>query len=336
VDNELRDIRDAARRALAGAFTLEDLKASDTVPADLVLKLWQVAIDAGWTGLLVPEEAGGLGLGMVAAVVVAEELGEALAPGAWAETLALAPCLDLGSDALAALAEGAMRISLCSARGMSAGAESQGLVAHARSATHILALKGRRADAGAFILLAADEAQVLQDHQPLDPGTPVSTVGFTLPATEVAPEWRGKACEAFRLFVAAELIGVARGALSRSLDHARTRTQFGAPIGSFQAIKHRLADVAVALDSAALAVSFAARSWDQQAESATIDILAAWELAAAAANTATAAGIQIHGAIGVSWEHDLHLYLKRSHALQAPLRSHSSRSELIERLIETR
>ncbi|MEW6256448.1 MAG: acyl-CoA dehydrogenase, partial [Pseudomonadota bacterium] len=57
------------------------------------------------------------------------------------------------------------------------------------------------------------------------------------------------------------------------------------------------------------------------------------ELAVAAANAATAAGIQIHGAIGVSWEHDLHLYLKRSHALQAPWRSHSSRSELMERLL---
>lgn len=335
MDNELRDIRDAARRALAGAFTLEDLKVADTVPADLVLRLWQVAIDAGWTGLLVPEHAGGVGLGMVAAVVVAEELGEALAPGAWAETLALAPCLDLGSDALAALAEGTMRVSVSSARGMSAGAGSEGLVDHARTGTHILALDGARADAGAFALLSAEEAEVLADHQPLDPGTPVSTVRFALPATEAAPEWRGRACEAFRLFTAAELLGIARGALSRSLDHARTRTQFGAPIGSFQAIKHRLADVAVAVDSAALAVSFAARSWDEEVGSATIDILAAWELATAAARAATGAGIQIHGAIGVSWEHDLHLYLKRSHALEAPWRIRSARGEIIERLLAT-
>ncbi|MCG5234350.1 acyl-CoA dehydrogenase family protein [Xanthobacter oligotrophicus] len=317
MEDEFADIRDAARRALAGAFALDALKSAEAISPDLVVRLWQVSVEAGWPGLLIAEEAGGVGLGMSAAIVLAEELGRSLAPGPWAAFVVLAPLLAHG-DIRARLAAGEMRVSLALVEPCGAGHEA--LVDHARSATHFLVLAPAAAPAERELrLLDVGEVQFIRDHQPLDPGTPVASVQFPAAGGVMLPT-QERAFAAFRLFAAAELLGVARGALAATVDYAKTRVQFGVAIGSFQATKHRLADVAISTDAAALTIRQAAASWDAEVQAAVPEGIMAYELAARAAGAACRAGIQIHGAVGVSWEHDLHLFLKRYRSIVATFR----------------
>lgn len=318
--DEFIEVRDAARRALSGAFSLDELRAADSAPPELVQRLWNVAIEAGWTGLLIPEEAGGVGLGMAAGIVVAEELGRSLAPGAWGASLALAPCLGLEERKLASLAAGEMRVSLAFVHADDNG-RLQGLVDYASTATHFLTVTpgAHPAETYVFDMVSAGEMVIAREHQPLDPGTPIATVYFPKDGTSQPVASIERAFDAFRVFMAAQLVGIARRSLELSVEYAKTRTQFGVAIGSFQAIKHCLADIAIATDAAAMAVLHAARTWDAEGATVSFDCLAAYELAVRAACDASARGIQIHGAIGVSWEHDLHLFLKRSRAIKALL-----------------
>lgn len=317
MEAELVEIRDAARRALAGSCALEELRAADVVPDALVERIWAAAVTAGWPALMPAEEAGGLDLGLTVAVVVAEEIGRALAPGTWGTTLALAPLLDLEPATAEALAAGEIRVALAVCE--PDGDRLVGLVDHARTATHHLVVEARPEVGLRVRLIATGEALEIVDRQPLDPTTPLARV---VHATTGGVELRAtpRAFDALRCFVAAEMIGAAKAAFALALEHARTRMQFGVAIGSFQSIKHRLADVAIATDSATLAIEHAARRWDERMPDAALDVAVAFDLAERAAREACNAAIQVHGAIGVSWEHDLHLQLKRTRSLSALMR----------------
>jgi alkylation response protein AidB-like acyl-CoA dehydrogenase len=331
MDEELIEIRDAAKKALSGGFSRDALKAADWASTETLRDVWDVAVQAGWTGLIIKEDEGGVGLGMIAASVVAEELGASLAPGPWRESLVLASTLPLAPEMIAELAAGEARVAL-------AFCETQGdisiaLVDHAREATHFLAVFEGGPGETLLRLIPASEAREVVDRQPLDPATPLAQVAlFVGSGSPVA--FSARSFDAFRLFAAAELVGVARGAIDLALEYARTRVQFGAPIGSFQSIKHMLSDVAMARDAAAYAVRRAAQSWDAVEKSAAMDCLAAYELAARAALDAAATAIQVHGAIGVSWEHDVHLYFKRARAIVAAFQHRlAPRVSLIDELL---
>jgi alkylation response protein AidB-like acyl-CoA dehydrogenase len=116
---------------------------------------------------------------------------------------------------------------------------------------------------------------------------------------------------------AAEAVGVAADALERTSAYARDRHQFGLPIGTFQAVKHRLADMLVDVECARSAVYSAAWALrDQTLEAAALAVHMAQAVATEAAIHVVSAAIQLHGGIGVTWEHDLHLHLRRAKALE--------------------
>lgn len=317
MQEEFDDIRVATERVLAGAFSREDLKTGDRIAPDLAPRLWALATEMGWPGLLLPEEAEGLGLGMAAAVVVGAELGRALAPGNWAASLALAPGVADDDDLRAAVAAGEVWLAFALATRGEGGWHA--LVDHGASATHVLLALPGAGEALRLHLVPAGAMRITRACQPLDPGTPVSEAFVPDEALGLEIAGGERSLDAFQLFLAAQLVGIARGALGLCTDYAKTRVQFGAPIGSFQALKHRLADIAIARDASGLAVRAAAVAWDSGAPSARLDVLCAYDLASQAMDAATRACIQLHGAIGVSWEHDAHLYLKRGRCLASAL-----------------
>src|SRR5215469_9629481 len=284
------------------------------------LALWRKLAGLGVSGLAVPQRYGGLGAGLADVVVACEELGHHAVPGPVAETAAAVPAL------IAALADE----RLC-ARWL------PGLAAGDLLAT--LALPPWRpyaADAAGLILLAEPGAVWLAvagvRHRSVDPARSLSEVSGreVLAQGPAVAAGVARAREAGTLACAAQLLGAGHALLEASVSHARQRAQFGRPVGAFQAVKHQLADVAIGLefarpllDAAAAAVTLGASAKSASAKSASAksgttasrDVSAAKVACTAAAQRAARAALQVHGAIGYTQEHDLHLWLTKVRAL---------------------
>ena len=281
------------------------------------LALWRKLAGLGVSGLAVPQRYGGLGAGLADVVVACEELGHHAVPGPVAETAAAVPAL------IAALAD--ERLCARWLPGLAAG----DLVA-------TLALPPWRpyaadADAAGLILLAEPGAVRLAAagarHRSVDPARSLSEVSGreVLAQGAAVAAAVARAREAGTLACAAQLLGAGRALLEASVSHARQRAQFGRPVGAFQAVKHQLADVAIGLefarpllDAAAAAVTLGASAKGASAKGGTTaarDVSAAKVACTAAAQRAARAALQVHGAIGYTQEHDLHLWLTKVRAL---------------------
>lgn len=330
-----RLLRDSTRKALEKAAPHRRLMAG----ADgTLVDMWPLARELGWPGLMVPEAQGGLGMPLSAAALVAEEAGRGLFSGPFLTTAVLAPSL-LTGEGQRAIADGEMVVSLAETTTFNLSiAESAApqisarcdLVEYPSIATHLL-LVDRRAGLTTALVPIPDTRS---DRQPFDVTCPVAC--FELDHISVAPdsvrrfpeEAIDELLSPFHVAIAAELVGVARAALERATIYARERQQFGVAIGSFQAIKHKLADTYVQTESAALAVRQAALDGD------TGSALAARALASDAALRATGDCIQVHGGFGFSWECEAHLYLKRARRLVTVLtRPDQLRRKVADRLV---
>jgi alkylation response protein AidB-like acyl-CoA dehydrogenase len=279
----------AANRALADG---------DAEPA---LARWRSLAGLGITGLLIDDEHGGSGAGAIEMVVAAEALGRHAVPGPVAETLAAVPAaLRLAGQtaALAELAEGTPAT-------IAAGAW-QPRAADARIAT-VYAL----AD-GVLSTGTADE--------PLATVDPSRTVAHVIPVDQLATGvGLDEVLNYGALATAAQLLGLGSAMLELAAEYAQARQQFGKAIGSFQAVKHHLADVAVALEMARPLVHGAALALDgavPEDVDANREVSAAKVAASDAAYLAARRGLQVLGAIGYTVEHDLSLYLPKTQALQ--------------------
>jgi hypothetical protein len=170
-------------------------------------------------------------------------------------------------------------------------------------------------------LHAVEPAQVCMTAQPsLDAGRRRFSLEWTPRSqTQVGddPASIAAACDRGAFGAAAQLLGLAARMIDMAAEHARTREQFGRPIGSFQAVKHLLADALLALEFARPAVYRAAWSLDHDAAERARDVSMAKAYASEAARSAGRAALQIHGAIGYTWAHDLHIWMKRAESLAA-------------------
>jgi alkylation response protein AidB-like acyl-CoA dehydrogenase len=289
------------QRELAGA--VREILAAELTPAARLGaaeasgrrgSVWKALSEAGVFGLLVPEEAGGLGLTELDAVLVLEELGRAAVPGPVAETAFVAARLLVGSPWSEGLAEGGVAAVAAEAGGYLPDADV----------------------ADVLILLDSITAQVIDGKRELtrqptvDPSRPL----FSLPVSD-EPRRRGYFVTAVRdaavLATAAQLVGAAQHLLEASVAYAKTRKQFGREIGSFQALKHQLADLMVAIEFARPLVYRAAYSSAHDLPTSSRDVSAAKVKAAQAAEQAARTAIQVHGAIGYTDELDLQYWLKR-------------------------
>jgi alkylation response protein AidB-like acyl-CoA dehydrogenase len=312
--DDQREFGDAVRGYLADRFDLEAVRAvvedadGDGHPASL----WKAAAEQGWLAVLVPEEHEGLGLGLVEAQVIARALGAGVAPGPWRGTVLAAEAIRLaGSDEqraawLPRLAVGDA-VGALALRGTAPGVlrtVEYGEIADvvvARSGDGLTLVHGgsatRQGSYDGTVRLASIEADA----------------GEALPgaSAEVLDELTARAT----VLVAADLAGIAREALSRTVTYDREREQFGVPVGSFQAIKHALADLHIGVTMAEHAVLYAAHAVDTGLADAPLAVSVAKAKASDVAIGSTAAMIQYHGGIGYTWEHESHFFYKRAKRL---------------------
>ena len=258
-------------------------------------------VELGWSGIAVSEDHGGQGLGTIELAVLAEELGYACASAPLVPLAATALAIDAaGSDAqrerwLPGLASGET----------SAGIGVRELIADGQGADVILLLDGDSAS-----LLEGAEASGIDA---IDPTRRYASLASGDSAAGDAGEPLGAgAAERVRIILAAELLGVCQRALEMTLEYVKDRKQFGVPVGSFQAVAHRCAQMLRDTESVRSATYFAA--WAAESDPERLPEAAALAAAAAAdaGREVTASAIQAHGGIGFTWEADVHWLYKRA------------------------
>jgi len=271
--------------------------------------LWRLLCEqVGAAALVVPEEYGGAGGTLGDAAVVLEELGKGLVPspllGTTLAELALLAAAEPDTDALGSLAEGAA---------IGAVVFDPDYVVNGHIADIVIAINDGKLDR--WTTISAEPVITMDPTRRLAHVTPQSTapVGTDPGIANLAA-----------ILLAAEQIGAAARCLDLTVAYTKARQQFGRPIGSFQALKHRMADLYVAVQAARAVVNDAVAK--PSATSAALARVAATE----AFSTVAAEGIQLHGGIAITWEHDMQLYFKRAHGsaqLLGPAREHLRRLE---------
>jgi len=276
---------------------------------------WKALGDLGVTGVTVPVEQGGLGLGMVDLALLLEEAGRAGLPEPLAETTAVAVHLlarmpaDAASRAgkwMAAVANGDAVLSVA-APGLPTMVTAGAQLAIVFDGGTLYAVEAAQAVA---IRRSVDGSRARWDLGPEAP--PASTA--LLRGEPAAHLWR-QACDNGAWATSAVLVGVADRLIEMTSSYAKERVQFGRAIGSFQAVKHHLADALIRLEFARPLVYRAAWSLDFGDPEAGRHVSMAKSAASDAAMLAASVGLQVHGAIGYTWEHDLHLWMKKAWAL---------------------
>jgi alkylation response protein AidB-like acyl-CoA dehydrogenase len=297
---------------------------------------WQACIDMGWTGAGVPEEYGGLGLGAIEVAIIAEECGRVVAGAPFiAPTYAASLALrEFGSEAqraelLPRIASGEATLALACFEA------EDGLPAAPQTTFHNGCLAGRKSAicggatashaivyaANAIVLVELSASGVTRETMNTIDNTRCtadlifdSTPALALNTADAyAAALRLLAAQA--AIIAFEQIGGAEAAMDRAREYANTREAFGQLIGKFQAIKHRIAEMYIAIELARGNALRAVFSLGEDAADFVAQAAAARLTARHAFEFASAQSIQTHGAIGVTWEHDLHLYLRRARAL---------------------
>jgi alkylation response protein AidB-like acyl-CoA dehydrogenase len=302
----------------------EELRASvravlaDRKPPD---RLWRtLAVDVGCAGLAVPESSGGAGASLRECAVVLEELGRGLAPVPFlgSAVMATTALLAAGESALLEeLAKGARTAALAVPFSTAPGArpERDGPTGTVTSVADALT-------ADVLLVPTSDGLYIVDDVT----RTPVTSLDLTRPlcdvtldgtATRIADADTGRravdaALVAGAALLASEQLGVAQWCLDTTVAYVRTRYQFGRPIGSFQAIKHRLAELWVAVTQARAVARYAAGCVAVGDPDAPVAAALAQAFCGPVAVTAAEECVQLHGGIGFTWEHPAHLYLKRA------------------------
>ncbi|MGQ0802860.1 MAG: acyl-CoA dehydrogenase family protein [Actinomycetota bacterium] len=348
---EQDELRDSVRAVLARECPMSVVR--DVVEKDIAPDaLWAQMVALGWPALTVGEEAGGLGLGMVELAVVLEELGRVLAPGPFLPTVTqFAPAVRAAGSAeqrthlLGHVAEGELTGALAITEPggsydparvtATATPDSDGFVlagtkdavmgaASADAVVVVARLAGTEGDegVGAFVVpreqltvvpvesldLIRGLARIILDGARVAPDRVLGEPG---PATAAALR---RAVEEATAALALETVGTCQAIFDVTLDYAKQREQFGVPIGSFQAIKHKFADMLIALERARATGYFAALTIAEDDDRRSLAVASAKATAGECARLLAKEGIQIHGGIGYTWEHDMHLYVRRVRA----------------------
>lgn len=323
------------------------VRAKRAAGADRDAGLWQAMAEAGWTGILLPEELGGAGLTLAEQAVVSEALGRALlsepvamSAVAASRLLAVAGASPEARRLAAGLADGGSIIApvLPDASGATVSAQRQGdgyvlsgsrrNVDFARSATDFLVVAATGEGAGLFSVPAGVAGLSVEMAAGVD-GAGIGTVRFdrcsvpseSLLATAVtANDLTDGAIDAARVALAAELAGLASRAVEMTIEYTKERIQFGKPIASFQVIQHRLVDMWTDAEFACAAVVNAVETLAQGDERAgRMAVLAAKARAGDAATSICRRAVHLYGAMGFTDECDIGLYLKRATSLNATL-----------------
>ncbi len=362
-------LRDSAREFLAGECPMTYVRQMMDDEKGFSDAQWKKMSDLGWTGLIVPEAFGGAGLSMVDMVVVLEEMGKVVMPGPFfASTILGGVAIDLGGSAeqktryLAPLASGAMRATMAQieesgrwdAPGVALTARPDGdgfhlrgtkLFVHDAHNSDVLIVPARTAGQGedgitlflvesaagvtSRVLKTMDQTRKLCEVE-LD-----VHVGSDAVLGEVDGGWPllSRVVDRAKVALCAEMCGGAQRVLDMSVEYAKVREQFGKPIGSFQAIQHKCADMMVRVESAKSATYYAAWAVANEVPEAHLAACMAKAYCSDAYREVAGEGIQIHGGIGFTWEHDMHLYFKRAKGSEVTFGDATWNRELVAQVV---
>jgi alkylation response protein AidB-like acyl-CoA dehydrogenase len=347
-------LRDSARRFFESECSAQFVRQRMAEPAAVTDEFWRKLAEQGWLGILYPEEYGGSALGLVDLVVLMEEMGRAVMPGPFLATVLLggAAIAKAGTPAqrrqwlppiIAGEAKAALAWTEPNLRWDAAGITSR---AHAAGGGFLLTgtkLFVEDAHLADLIVVAARtrDGSTMEDGISLfavlkgTPGLTISvlpTIDATrklcevrldnvmLPADALLGEMHQGWAPLRRVIaratvaLAAEMCGGAQQVLDMTVAYAKIRVAFGKPIGSYQGVKHQAADMLVALENAKSLTYYAGWAIDQGLEDAPLAVSMAKAAASDMYRKLAGTGIQLHGGIGMTWEHDLQLYFKRAKA----------------------
>ena len=344
-------LRNTARKFFENECPSETVRRLMETPEGINAELWKKLAEQGWLGLIYPEQYDGMALGLVDLVVLMEEMGRAVAPGPYFSTVLLGglAILEAGSDAqkkewLPKIAAGDKRVALAwmepSAQlgpaGVTLTAVDKGgkyalsgtklFVHDAHTADALVVAARTRPGAGAdgvslFLLPKGTkglEVTLLptmdQTRKLCEVACSDVTVGGDALLGAAGSGWAPLARVLDRATVAlcAEMCGGAQKVLDMTVEYAKIRQAFGRPIGSYQGVKHRAADMLVDVENSKSITYYAAWALDENSPEAPLAVSMAKAYVSDAFRRVSAAGIQLHGGIGFTWEHDLHLYFKRA------------------------
>ncbi|HEY2447256.1 MAG TPA: acyl-CoA dehydrogenase family protein [Mycobacterium sp.] len=327
-------LRDSVRRLFADRCPPESvMTVYDPAPQDFSNVWHALAADLGMAGLLVPEQLGGAGASAREAAVVMEEIGRAVAPVPFLSSAVLATValLETGdTETLTGLAAGsltaALAVPLSTAPGdavAGVGVAGDGLTGRVTSVAgaseaDVLVVPVAGPDGLELHTVAREAAGVaVSPLLTLDMTRPLADVEFSSAAssrvgTASAEAAVRAALQTGAALLASEQLGIAQWCFDTTLDYTKQRKQFGRAIGSYQAIKHRLADLWIEVNSLAPAARYAADTCARQDDDAPIAAAVAQAYCSDAAVHAAEECVQLHGGIGMTWEYPAHLYLKRA------------------------
>ncbi|MGA8401468.1 MAG: acyl-CoA dehydrogenase family protein [Stellaceae bacterium] len=367
-------LRDTARKFLDAACTTKFVRERMATPEATTPEFWSQIAEQGWLGINFAEEDGGAGLGLVDLVVLMEEMGRAVMPGPYFATALLggAAIREAGSPAqravyLPQIADGRLRATLAAIE-PNARWDASGIMMNVQPMRGGFSLSGAKLfvpDAHlADILVVAARTR---DGSTLEDGISLFLVSKDAAGLSIAPmpsiDETRKLCEmrfdnvavpqtallgelhqgwpalarvydAASVALAAEMCGGAQRILEITVEYAKLREAFGKPIGSYQGVKHKCADMLVEVENAKSLTYYAAWAIDEKAPDAAMAVSMAKAYASDASRKVSNAGIQLHGGIGMTWEHDLHLYMKRAKASEVAFGDATWHRERVAALME--
>ena len=302
-------IQDAVRGTLADCWGLAQLHRFADGDADFDAPSWQALMALGIGGLALPEAVGGADLGLLDAALVCEVAGEAAAPGPLIGQIVTAIAVAASSNAAAR----ALLPELAAGTRVATLALDAAPVPCARAADLFLADDGT----GGLRLIEAGAGVEIEALAATDRTRPVSQVRFAPEATSHALFSAGDPAvqrirDAALVLIAADALGGARHCTDQSVEYARTREQFGQPIGKFQGLKHQLAHMALDVEPARALVWYAAYAWDSRLDEAPRSAALAKAHLCDVFTRTTRAAIAAHGGIGYTWEHGLNYWFRRA------------------------
>jgi alkylation response protein AidB-like acyl-CoA dehydrogenase len=302
LNDEQLALQEAAKDFLSKECTSSVVRDAFEGPDGDARELYAHMAELGWLGVTVPEDKGGLGLGLVEQAVICEQLGYFNAPGPYFSTacVTIPLLLTLGvDDLLAPLVDGSTRASAPAANHLDLSVDAQIVDA--------LCVVG--SDGATWYERDAFE---VTPHESIDGTRRFNAVRLTGAGRSLGKADFHPTQDAARALLCAEMVGGMQWALDDTVEYVKNRQQFGVPIGTFQAVKHRLADMLLQTESARSAAYYAAYANASDEPDAAYATSVAKAYCSDAAVFVTGEGIQLHGGIGFTWEHDMHLYFKRA------------------------
>jgi len=345
-------LKDNARKFFAGECGMEEVRHLMDTETAYDKGLWAKVADQGYTGIIFPEEYGGVGLGKVELILLMEEAGRALVPGPLFSTVALAGAV---IDAVASPEQKKIYLGpICSGQVRSTIAMLEANASWDPADLRLSAAGGRLtgeklfvtdavvadfliviARDGVFVADAKAQGIAIQPMKGMDLTRKIYSVRFRDTPVERVGSVTGltRALDIATAALAAEMVGEMQRTLEITVEYAKMRKQFGKPIGMFQAVQHQCADMYLETESARSACYYAAWALEQNALDAAVAVSIAKMYASDAARTVGNRGIQVHGGMGFTWENDLHLYYKRAKASETAFGDSTYHRERIARLV---